>query len=69
MSHYEGLSKVEMVNEDITYHTLVSERAYRSLRGGAFNHPPVTLRSSSRARFQPSSRLSSVGFRVARTYN
>ena len=67
MSHYEAMSKVEMVNEDITYQKLVTERASRLLRGGSFSYRPSFVRSAQRNGGAPAYRFDTVGFRPART--
>jgi formylglycine-generating enzyme required for sulfatase activity len=67
LSHYAAMSQLDMVNEDITYQTLVTERAYRLLRGGSFDLQPTNVRSAQRAWNAPASRTSPVGFRPART--
>jgi formylglycine-generating enzyme required for sulfatase activity len=37
----------------------------RVARGGAFNKPSASMRSSSRARFAPETRIDMIGFRLA----
>jgi formylglycine-generating enzyme required for sulfatase activity len=67
-THFEAMSDVDMVNEDITYQKVVTERAGRLLRGGAFYRRPMGLRCAYRGKDLPSNRTSyDFGFRVART--
>jgi formylglycine-generating enzyme required for sulfatase activity len=41
----------------------------RVLRGGAFSHPPKSVRAAYRTSYQPVSRVANDGFRLARTYD
>ena len=46
--------------------TAEDTNAYRVLRGGAFSTLPLSTRSASRTGYDPSGRISSVGFRLLR---
>jgi hypothetical protein len=67
LGHSEGLSKVEMASEDMTYQALVTETVARRMRGGSFLDPQVDLRAANRNWVRPSCRNYNVGIRVART--
>jgi formylglycine-generating enzyme required for sulfatase activity len=53
---------------DVTYsESRLSEKVFRTLRGGGFGYQSTYLRSAFRFRNSPANRTADMGFRVART--
>jgi formylglycine-generating enzyme required for sulfatase activity len=63
---YPGGGRVYGDDEDMKYD--VDDRDSWALRGGSFDYQAPYVRSANRNYRRPSSRLNSVGFRLARTY-
>jgi hypothetical protein len=47
----------------------VDNKSSRPMRGGAFNHPPLNLRTALHAGRAPAGYNGDVGFRPARTFH